>query len=70
MGVEPKGDVALNIRHEDVFVIAYLQMGEVLMGLNLSNVTMFCICLNSLSGRIILFYKCRRMDECKLCVAL
>ncbi len=37
MNVEPKGDAALNI-HEDVFVIAYLQMGEVPMGLNLSNV--------------------------------
>jgi hypothetical protein len=65
--VEPKGDAPLNI-HEDVFVIAYLQMGEVPMGLNLSNVTMFYICPNSLSGRIILFYKCGRMDECKLCV--
>jgi hypothetical protein len=38
--VEPKGDAGLNI-HEDVFVIAYLQMGEVPMGLKLSNMTTF-----------------------------
>ncbi len=44
--VEPKGDAALNI-HEDVVVIVYLQMGEVPMGLSLSNVTMFYICPNS-----------------------
>lgn len=54
MDVEPKGDAGLNI-HEDVFVITYLQMGEVPMGLKLSNMTMFYICPNSLSGRIILF---------------
>ncbi len=40
MDVEPKGDAGLNI-HEDVFVIAYLQMGEVPMGLKLSNMTTF-----------------------------
>jgi len=54
LDVEPKGDAGLNI-HEDVFVITYLQMGEVPMGLKLSNMTMFYICPNSLSGRIILF---------------
>lgn len=46
MDVEPKGDAALNI-HEDVVVIVYLQMGEVPMGLSLSNLTMFYICPNS-----------------------
>ncbi len=31
VNIEPKGNVALNI-HEDAFIIAYLQVGEILIG--------------------------------------
>ncbi len=60
--IELEGNGALDI-HEDALVIAYLQIGEIQIGLTLKEQIVLCIGPSGLNGKVILYYGCGQMDK-------